>query len=138
MLDSKRIEMKNQTFYTQFALVNCIGLLLVLGMLLIPALAHHFSMGIFSIFLLGGFVLASFISGKKALASQNKNDFTRLIIGLIFAKFAVCILGVFIYNKTFLPSDSNYLIPFFTLYLLYSYFEFKVLSALGYQKKNNQ
>ncbi len=126
--------MENQTFYKQFAIVNGIAGMMVLGIYFIPKLSQHLVLGIFTMIFFALFVLASFILGKKSAASENKNDFTRLIISLIFAKFGLCILAVVAFDKIMVPTDNLYLIPFFALYLLYSFFEFKVLSLLGYQK----
>ncbi len=128
--------MEDRTFYTRFIGVNALALILVSGTLLIPTISQHFRMGLFSMIFFSIFVWVAFLLGKKAASSKNLNDFTRLAIGLIFAKFAVCIIGVLLYNKIATPSDNLYLIPFFSLYLLYSFFEFRVLSKLGYSGKS--
>lgn len=71
---------------------------------------------------------------KKAVLSDNKNNYTQLVIGLIGVKLAVCVAIVIGYVYTIVPKDNYHLVYFLVFYLIYSIFEFRMLSKIGYSQ----
>jgi peptidoglycan/LPS O-acetylase OafA/YrhL len=126
-------DVDNNQFYNQFAGIFAISALFLLVVGFVPSLSTHAILGWSLLTFFSLFVLLAFMLGKRAAGSDNKNDFIRLIILLIFAKMVACLLIVVIYDSTN-PPDTNYLVHFLTLYLIYSIFEYRILSKLGYQK----
>lgn len=129
-----REAMENRIFYTQFSIITIISALLIGGSLFVPMMAGHIAIGWIYLVFFCIFVWVSFFMGKKAASSENKNDFTRLVITLIFLKLLFCIMIVLCYDKFMQPSDSNHVIYFLVLYIVYSFFEFSILTKLGQSK----
>ncbi len=77
------------------------------------------------------FVWLAYIQGKQAAKSENLNNFTRLVIGLIGLKLFLAILIIAVYKEMMQPQDNNFAYIFFILYAVYSIFEFSILSRIG-------
>ncbi len=126
--------MNDKKFYTQLSLVTLASALLVAGSYFIESMALYMSLGWVYLIFFTLFVGLSYILGKKAITSTNKNDYTRMVLGLIFFKILLCIAIMVIYDSIYQPQGSHHIIYFIVLYILYSIFEYKILSQLSYQK----
>jgi len=95
--------------------------------------------------LLGWLGLAAFLlitilmyySGRRAARSNNKNDFTSVVMGFTTGKMFTVLLAIVIYQRTVLPDHNFFILPFFSMYLIYTIFETYVMTKLGRADTNN-
>ncbi len=126
--------MNVKTFYTQLLKIGFLCILLSTSFYFSTALGSHLNISILFFVAFNLFVIVSYHLACKVIQSEDKNNYSSLIIALIGAKFLVCVPMVVGYAKIYEPTDSYYLIPFLVLYIIYSIFEFRILSTIGYQK----
>lgn len=79
--------------------------------------------------------LLMFFFGKKAAASQNKNNFLQVVLGFTVMKMFLAVGVVFIYVSIASPKTRLFLVPFFLVYFVYTVFETYFLMILGQDKK---
>lgn len=126
--------MDRRTFYTQFTIINVLSFIGITASLYIPSMAEHYALAWAYFLFFSIFVWLTYILAVKAAASENKNDFTRLTITLIFFKMLFCIMISVIYDKGLEPSNNHHVLYFLILYVIYSVFEFRILHKMSYQK----
>ena len=83
---------------------------------------------------IGSFTLLStgvYFMAAKAAISKDKNAFTRLIMGLTFAKLILTLILVIAYQRLAHPGSLFFIIPFFLIYMAYTIFETMYLTKLG-------
>ncbi len=127
--------MNRRKFYFLLGFVSLILCFVLIPMHISTALYDNIG---FSIFCLLFFIILSIIVyqiGENIANSKNKNDFTRLIIGVIAFKMFAAVAIVLIYDKLFLPTSNLFILPFFIIYFCYSIFEYYILIKLGKQEK---
>ena len=72
-----------------------------------------------------------FFAGSRAARSDNKNDFTNAVLGFTVGKMFLAILVIFGYSQLAQPADKLFIIPFFSIYLIYTIFETYFMMKLG-------
>lgn len=91
----------------------------------------------FSIVSLGFFfllTLAIYFFGRAAAKSKSPTSFIQAILGILGAKlFGACLL-ILIFDRVFHPESRWFLLPFFSLYLIYTILETYLLMKLGKMK----
>jgi len=92
----------------------------------------------FSFFSLGAFVLftlAVYFVALAAVRSKSPTAFVQAIIGILAFKLFGAVLLILIYDRLFEPETRWFLLPFFTLYLIYTILETFLLMQMSKQKK---
>lgn len=124
--------MKNKTFLISLSILS---LLTTLGLLLAhrtwPILQPYAPLswiGLSFFFLL---TLATYYLGKMTAGSKNLMAFTNLTLGLVFGKMILAMLIVFAYAHEAKPQSKLFLVPFFSIYLVYTIFETWILLKLS-------
>jgi len=123
--------MKISRFITLLGLVTLIGVAMVMGLNIHPqiATAQIMSWMTLSIF----FVFSGLVYFMAAYSAkqENKNTFTGVILVVMMSKMFLCVLVVALYVKTYQPSSNHFLIPFFSIYILYTIFEVYFMTRIG-------
>jgi len=127
--------MNQRSFFLQLGLLSA-------GLVLILLLVHQstvlqpylgFSMIMVAFFIV--FSMVMYVFGIKAAKSENKHNFTNIIIGFIFGKLLFCGIIIIFYNQIVQPTSKNFLLPFLLIYITYTIFEAYFLSKIGRIKK---
>ena len=124
-------------FFIQLSLVSTTVALILLALHTIPKIALHqfVSWASLAMFILLSIIM--YFTGKAAALSDNKNDFTLLIMGFIFGKLMLCGTILLGYSKIYQPSSNLFLIPFLVVYLFFTVYELYFLIKLGKLEKQN-
>lgn len=126
--------MEKRNFYIQFSILTALSLIGIATSLTFPALAEHYALAWAYFLFFSIFVWLTYVLAVKASKSENKNDYIRLTIGLIFFKILFCIAISVVYDQSVIPSNNYHIIYFLVLYIIYSIFEFRVLFKMSYDK----
>lgn len=126
--------MDNQTFYKQFSIISLLSILAIAGSYFVPVLAIHTPIAWIYFLFFSVFVCVTFFLAKRTALSDNKNDYTQLVIGMIGLKLVACVSIVISYVSIVQPKDDYHVVYFLVFYLIYSTFEFGMLSKIGYSK----
>ncbi|MFK8102998.1 MAG: hypothetical protein AB8G15_10755 [Saprospiraceae bacterium] len=127
--------MSTARFFTQLSIISLIVAAILFGLHTLPKIGVH---QLFSWTSLGLFVVLSIVmyfTGKYAALSDNKNDFTLLMMGFIIGKLILCGMIILGYNSVFEPSSNLFLIPFLVVYLFFTPYELYFLIKLGRLEK---
>lgn len=90
------------------------------------ALFSWCSLGLF--FLL---TVAMFFAGYSAARSANKNDFTTAAMGFSGGKIFLSAILILIFTELAKPESKLFILPFFSIYVLYTIFEVYFMMRLG-------
>lgn len=123
--------MTNQAFFLQLGVVTLLTAAALWGLFQVPSLAPYQILGWVS---LGGFVLISilmFLIGQGSAQSDNKNTFTSTVLGFTVGKMMLAIMIIFAYIQLAEPADKFFVIPFFTVYFIFTAFETYFMMKLG-------
>jgi len=107
--------------------LSVLGALLLVAMHQWPVLGAHAG---FSWSALGFFVLLTLLIyawAHRSAKSNNPKLLLQIAIGVIAFKIVACIALVWGYVQQQAPADRWFLLPFFSLYLLYTIFETHLL-----------
>ncbi len=75
--------------------------------------------------------LLIYIVGSIVAKQQNLNNYTGVILFVMFIKMCLCIVLVGAYAKTNQSTQNYFLIPFFSIYIIYTIFEVHLMTRLG-------
>jgi len=123
--------MSRRSFYLQLILISLgtgIGIFLLNQF---RELSEHQTLSWIS---LGFFILLSIVMynmGIAAAKSDNKNQFTNVVMGITFFKMMLSLLLILAYNKLVEPDTKLFILPFFGIYLIYTIFEVWFMTKLG-------
>lgn len=123
--------MAHRKFILQLLLVTAFSGLVLFGLHQIDRLQPY---GLLSLLSIGMFVLLSiimYVRGRKSAHSDNKNEFTNTVMGFTMGKMFLSIVIIYGYLKVFEPGDKLFIVPFFTVYLIYTAFEIYFMMKLG-------
>lgn len=123
--------MKTSQFIVNLGIITLLSVVFIFGLNYHPKMlsAQILSWSTISIFVvLSGMV---YFFGAYAAKQKNKNTFTSLVLLVMMAKMFLCVLIVAIYVKTYEPTNNFFLIPFFSIYLIYTIFEVYIMTRLG-------
>lgn len=126
--------MNDQQFYLQLAVLSSATGLVLFLLTQVPQLQGH---GILSWIGLFGFIVLSILmyyTGKRSAKSENKNDFTNVVLGFTIGKMFMAILIVYAYIQIATPEDKLFILPFFGVYLVFTAFETYFMMNLGKSK----
>ncbi|MCP3929029.1 MAG: hypothetical protein GY705_08010 [Bacteroidetes bacterium] len=115
--------MNQRSFFTQLLILTAFVIILIFVFQQIKSLAAYQVLSWISIvffFLLSG---SMYFAGKKAALSTNKYQFSNVVLGFTTGKLFISVIIVLGYNYFFEPTSKLFLIPFFSIYLIYTIFE---------------
>ena len=129
--------MSAKNFFLLLAVVTLIAIISLAGIHQWQAVQGHELLGWAG---LAAFLLITvlmFYSGRKAARSDNKNDFTSVVMGFTAGKMFIVLMAIVIYQRTVLPDTNFFILPFFGMYLIYTIFETYVMTKLGRTDSSN-
>jgi ABC-type transport system involved in cytochrome c biogenesis permease subunit len=123
--------MKLSVFILQLAIVTLISVALVIGFNFNPRIASGevLSWSTVLVFLL--FAGLVYFMSSYAARQPNKNFYSSVILLVMMTKMFLCILMVAVYVKLYGPTSNHFLIPFFSIYILYTIFEVHFMTRIG-------
>ena len=75
--------------------------------------------------------ILAYYSGKRAIHSKSKFRFVQLMMMLILFKMMICVALVAAHMKINHPESKLFVLPFLTIYLIFTLFEIYVLERLA-------
>lgn len=72
--------------------------------------------------------------GSWASQHKNKQLFTYIILFFLMFKMIAVVIIILTYQKVMLPVNNLFVIPFFSIYFLFTFFETYFLAKLGLNK----
>ena len=126
--------MEPKQFYTQLGGLSLgLGLLLLLQNWVPDIYPHRFlSWGLWLFFVL--FSVIIYIAASRAAQSRNVNDFSSVVLGVIFAKMLAVVVTIVAYSRGKEFDSLLFLIPFFGIYVVFTIFEVYFMTRLGRTK----
>ncbi len=100
-----------------------------------PVTADYRSFSFFSLGAFFLFTLAVFFVAQAAIRSKSPTAFVQAVIGILAFKLFGAVLLILLYDRLFEPETRWFLLPFFTLYLIYTILETFLLMQMGKQQK---
>jgi len=126
---------KNKTFLIILALLFTLTALgLIVAQHIWPVLQKYATLSWIGLAFFTALTLATFYLGKMTAQSPNLMAFTNMSIGLIFGKMILSMLIVFAYAQETKPQDKIFLVPFFSIYLIFTICETWILLKLSSPK----
>ena len=97
-----------------------------------PHWQTHLHMAFWSGALFAVICIVLYIIGRNTLHSPDKNAFTNMVFGSVFAKIIVSLLLLFVYKKTMNPGNSLFVAVFLWNYIGYTAFEVWMLLRMAH------
>ena len=126
--------MDNRTFFLQLGFLSLLVGLGVFFLNKLPKLQDH---ALLSWSSLAFFILLSILMyfiGKRNALSENKNDFTNVVLGFTMGKMFISAILIYLYIQLVEPEGKLFILPFFGIYLFYTVFETYFMMRLGKTK----
>ncbi len=117
-----------------FILLATISILATAGLFFVnraPALQAYTDLAWISLAFFIMISILMYYAGYRAALSDNKYQFTNVIMGFTFGKMMLSALIILAYNKLMEPDSKFFILPFFGLYVIYTIFETYFLMKLG-------
>lgn len=130
--DGRSMSAKN--FYIQLLVLSVAVALGLFFLNRIPALQNHALLSWLSLAAFIGISVLMFYSGKSSARSDNKNDFTNVVLGFTIGKMFLTIVVIYAYVQLAQPTGKVFVLPFFGIYLLFTAFETYFMMKLGKTK----
>ena len=123
--------MNSKQFYTKLGVVTLFSILLIFCLNFNPFIqsAQALSWATIAFFVFLSILI--FMVGTRIAEQKNKNIFTGVILFVMITKMFLCILLVAIYSKVQEPTNNYFLIPFFSIYIIYTIFEVHLMTRIG-------
>ena len=123
--------MSRRRFFLQLTLVT-FGTLAGISLLqLFPQFHVSFQFSLLSLLFFVVISAVMFLIAAQAALSKDKNVFTRLIMVFTFVKMLLTLALVVVFQKFARPTNNLFLIPFFSIYIVYTIFETTFMTKLG-------
>lgn len=126
--------MSQRQFLIQLGLLSLSVAILVFFLNRLPQLQSSSFLSWASLAAFIAMSVVMFFAGSRAARSDNKNDFTNAVLGFTVGKMFLAILVIFGYSQLAQPADKLFIIPFFSIYLIYTIFETYFMMKLGRMK----
>lgn len=123
--------MSRQNFFKQ---LGALSIILVLVLFLLHSFAPFKAFSNLSWLSLALFILLSigmYFGGFKAAMSDNKHTFTNAVLGFTIGKMFLSIIVILGYNELIKPESKLFIVPFFTIYVVFTVFETYFMMKLG-------
>jgi hypothetical protein len=126
--------MSPKPFFLQLTGLTLLAAGIVVLLNTLPQLEEHYPLGWISLGIFFFLTVLMYFAGRQAAGSANKNDFTSVVLAFTLGKLFVIILAVFGYSQLREPETNFFILPFFSMYLIYTIFETYVMMKLGKAK----
>lgn len=129
--ESKLLYMSRRNFYLQLGILSAAT---VVGIFLLnkyTSLSAYQDLSWISVVFFLTLTVIMYNLGLSATRSDNKNQFTNVVMGFTFFKMMLSLLIVISYNKLAEPDTKLFVIPFFGIYIVYTLFEVWFMTKLG-------
>jgi len=126
--------MDAKLFYIQLLILS---LLVGIGLFFlnrVPQLETHALLSWLSLAFFVSLSILMYYSGKRGAQSENKNDFTNVVLGFTIGKMFIAILVIYAYIQLTQPAGKLFILPFFGIYLIFTAFETYFMMKLGKTK----
>ena len=125
--------MNIRIFFKQLTLLTFAVALLLFFLHTTDNFKEHYSISVVSIVFFYILSILIYLIGVSALKSSNKNAFIQVIIGFVFSKMLLSVILLVAYHQMVHPPSNHFLLPFFIVYLFYTFFETYMMIQLGKQ-----
>jgi heme A synthase len=126
--------MEPKTFYTQLLVLSLVVAAVVFFLNRVPKLQADAPLSWLSLFLFIALSALMFFIGKRTAKSENKNDFTNVVLGFTIGKMFLSIMVIYAYMMLMEPEGKFFIIPFFIVYFMFTAFETYFMMKLGKTK----
>ena len=123
--------MNTSQFLIQLLVFTLISVALVFGCNYNPQIASGEVLSWATILIFVVFSGVVYFMSSYAARQPNKNLYSNVILLVMMTKMFLCILMVAIYVKVYDPRSNHFLIPFFSIYILYTIFEVHFMTRIG-------
>jgi|CXWK01.1.fsa_nt_gi hypothetical protein len=127
--------MTSNHFYKSLSLVSVLSLILLYCYSEVFSIESFFGLGFYSFFIFLGLTLIVFKVAKKIIVHPNRTKFISFIISNMLLKMIVTVATVLIYFKTVKPTSQYFIVPFLTVYLIFTIFETYFLLKVANEKQ---
>ena len=122
--------MTNSEFYKQFGVVFMASAILLFFFNWLKQTTDYQILSISGFIFFNLLSLGAFFLGKKSLNSSNKFLFNNLVIVNVMIKMFISVAIIIVFQKYAEPATNWFVLPFLTLYLVYTIFETYILTKL--------
>ena len=126
--------MEAKHFYIQLIILSAAVALGLYFLNQLPQLQTHAPLAWISLAGFIGLSILMFYTGKRSAKSDNKNDFTNVVLGFTIGKMFMAILVIYAYVQLVQPQGKVFILPFFGIYLIFTAFETFFMMKLGKSK----
>lgn len=123
--------MSPSTFFTQLALLSSGTAALLFLLNRLPQFQPYNTLAWGSLVAFIALSAAMYAAGQRAAQSSNKNDFTTVLMGFTAGKMFLAIIAIYGYNQLAQPATKLFIVPFFSVYFIYTAFETYFMMRLG-------
>lgn len=109
--------------FSRLVFTLALTLCLLIGIHQMEAYSTYWDISIISIVVFVIMCLGLYFISKVAVNSRNKQIFISIALGNLFFKFLVTALILGLYYKLTQPSDTNFVLPYLTIYISFTIFE---------------
>jgi hypothetical protein len=116
--------MSSKNFYKLLGSVSLltIGILFLLSQFF-PILKLYSDLGWLSFILFFTITILMFIFGQRAINSPSKMMFSNVSMAFLLMKMLLSIMILVLYKKIAHPTSNTFIVPFFTVYFIFTIFE---------------
>ena len=130
--------MNHRKFFTQLSFVS-LGIIVVIFLFnLVPAFQAFQSLSWISFFFFLALSVLMYFIGHFAANSSDKNSFLQIVMASTFFKMVLCLAIIISYAKIAKPESKLFVIPFLTIYIIFTIFETYYMMKLSYIKPNKK
>ena len=123
--------MSKYSFYFQLTLLSVFAAVILYLINQAPRFQSYSDLSWISLAFFIGLSIAMFLAGFRATKSENKHNFTNVVMGFTIGKLMLSALIILVYFKLAEPETRLFVIPFFCIYFIYTVFETYFMTRLG-------
>jgi len=122
--------------FIKYLLISIAFCTILLGLFnLFVSISSHINLMVFSIVFYSILSYIIFLMGQKSTQSRPGDYFLYIVVINVFIKLIASFLIVFLYVKIYQPQDKYFVIPFLTIYMIFTIFETYFLSLQAKSSK---
>lgn len=126
--------MEPKTFFTQLLILALAVAATLFFLNRLPQLQADAPLSWLSLALFVGLSVLMYYVGKRSAKSENKNDFTSIVLGFTIGKMFLSIMVIYVYLMLAQPEGKWFVLPFFIVYFMFTAFETYFMMRLGKTK----
>jgi hypothetical protein len=101
----------------------------------VPHFENFFSLGFYSFFIFLILSIIVFRIAKRIVNHPNRTKFISFIISNMLLKMVITVAIVLVYFKIMKPASKYFIVPFLTIYLIFTIFETYFLLKVANEKQ---